>query len=244
MHWLSRLLLIFALTGPCFGQGHTRLTYLRIYRPIIEEKLKLGSDSPAERLKNLRALFADAACQPNQISEQAVPGRELPNLMCRLPGTEEGTIVVGANSGYKEKGEKGAVQWSGLAMLPLLAESFGPVLHRFTMVFIAFSGPGQTGSSWYVSQLSGAERRSILAMVDLDSIGRTSPVYAPAQKDQTLAKWLTTASRSLNLPRDPYDISSRSVMGGRGAAVVSTTILPLADAKPFAYADIAAITIQ
>jgi VWFA-related protein len=235
--------IVFALLAAGFGQGHT-IQYMRLYRSVIEEKLKLSTDDPQERLRHLRALFVDAGCQPNQITEQAVPGRDEPNLMCTLPGKIEGTIIVGANSGYKDKGERGVVQWGGLAMLPILAESFGPVLHRYTLVFVAFAGPGQAGSSYYVSHLSEAQRRSTLAMIDLDSVGRTSPVYAPAQKDPTLATWLTTASRMLNLPRDPYDISVHSVMGGRGTAVVTTTIQPLGDAKPFAYVNIPAITIE
>ena len=48
----------------------------------------------------------------------------------------------------------------------------------------------------------------------------------------------------LNLPIDPTDISAHTVMGGRGAAVVSSVIVPLGDAKPFAYVDIPSITIE
>src|SRR6202142_4582603 len=145
--------LVFALSAAGFGQGHT-IQYMRLYRPVIQEKLRLNAEDPGARLHNLRALFLDARCQPNQITEQAVPGRDEPNLMCTLPGKVEGTIIVGANSGYKDKGERGMVQWGGLAMLPILAESFGPVLHRYTLVFAAFAGPGQAGSSYYVSHLS------------------------------------------------------------------------------------------
>lgn len=235
--------LVFALSAACFGQGHT-IQYLRLYRPVLQEKLKLNSDDLQERVRRLRSLFVDAGCQPSQITEQAVPGRDVPNLMCTLPGKVEGTIIVGANSGYKDKGERGVVQWGGLAMLPILAESFGPVLHRYTLVFVAFAGPGQAGSSYYVSHLSEAEKRSMLAVIDLDSVGRTSPVYAPAQQDTTLATWLVTASRMLNLPIDPTDVSAHTVMGGRGAAIVRSIIVPLGDAKPFAYVDIPAITIQ
>ena len=101
--------LICALSVACLGQGHP-IQYLRLYRPVLQEKLKLNSDDLQERVRHLRALFADAGCQPNQITEQAVPGRDIPNLMCTLPGKVDGTIVVGANSGYKDKGERGMVQ--------------------------------------------------------------------------------------------------------------------------------------
>lgn len=238
MIWIYRVLLALSLSATCCAQG---FTYLRIHRPLIEEKLKLGSDKQGERLHSLRTLFEKAGCP--HITEQAVPGQESPNLICTLPGSEAGTIVVGASAGYKDRGERGDVQWSGLAMLPLLAESLNAVVHRHTLVFIAFTGRLQDGSSWYTNQLSEAQRKGTVAMVDLNEIGRTPPICVPSQNDETLAKWLATAARSLNLRYNPYDISPRAMAIRAGLRNVPQAVAE-ADAKSFSHFNIPAITLR
>ena len=72
--------------------------------------------------------------------EQQVPGQEVPNLICILPGEEEGTLVVGASSDYRSPDATTSDGWSTLTALPFLPESLSLVPHRFTLMFIAFTG--------------------------------------------------------------------------------------------------------
>ena len=134
--------------------------------------------------------------------EQQVPGQEVPNLMCILPGKEEGTLVVGASSDYRSPDAMTSDGWSTLTALPLLAESLSLVPHRFTLMFIAFTEHqnGMQGASWYVSQLTDAQRKSIRAMVNLNSLGKAPPVFTMAQSDNTLATWLQVAAQALRIP--------------------------------------------
>jgi len=68
-----------------------------------------------------------------------VPKEESP-LICLLPATEEGTIIVGASLDYAAEEAKAPAHWSALALLPLLAKSLISVPHRCTLKLVAFPG--------------------------------------------------------------------------------------------------------
>jgi VWFA-related protein len=220
------------------------IVYVRVDRPLIQEHLKLAQDGEAERLRTLRNLFQKAGCA--QVLEQQVPKEESPNLICILPGDEEGTIIVGASLDYPSQEANNPSRWSTLSMLPLLAESLSSVPHRFTLMFVAFTGHehGMRGASWYLSQLTEAQRKPIQAMVDLDNLGRTPAVYALAQSDNTLANWLKVAAVSLQLPTPPQvDASTANLLLQNGVLAVKDEDL-WANAKPFEHDHIPAITVQ
>ena len=120
MSWASQVLIVLALAVTGAAQS---IIYLRLDRSIIQERLTPSPDRPAERTATLKALFKKAGCRPEQLSEQPVPGEETPNVICTVAGTGDGTLVIAASSDYRDRNERGLVEWSGLVMLPLLAES-------------------------------------------------------------------------------------------------------------------------
>ena len=229
----SRVLPVLVLALSTAGLADT-VIYVRIHRPLIEQRLKLAPETKLDRLILLRTLFEQAGCKANQISEQEVPDQDLPNMICTLPGSNEGTIVVGVRADYKARGPESAVDWSGLAMLPLLAESLNATPRRCTLVFVAFTGHDKhlRGASWYVEQLSAAEKASVRAMVDLDTIGRTLPVFALGQDDTVMADLLVAAARALRLNYTPLKTAE------------TDSDEALGDAKPFQRAHIPAIALQ
>jgi VWFA-related protein len=220
------------------------ITYVRVHKQLIEEHLKLAHDGEAERIRTLRNLFRKAGCP--QVLEQEVPKEEFPNLVCLLPGDEEGAIIVGASLDYAPEEAQNPARWSTLALLPLLAESLSPVPHRFTLMLVAFTGHehGIRGATWYLSQLTEAQRKPIRAMIDLDNLGRTPAVYALAQSDKTLANWLQVAAFSLQLPTPPMvDASTANLPLQNGVLAVKDEDL-WANAKPFEREHIPAISVQ
>jgi Peptidase family M28 len=234
------LLLFVPLATMCIADN---IVYMRVPRPSIEEHLKLAQDVEAERVRTLRNLFQKAGCP--QIIEQEVPKEESPTLICLLPGTEEGTIIVGASLDYAPEEAKDPAHWSALALLPLLAKSLGQVPHRCTLKLVAFPGRehGMRGATWYVSQLTEAQRKTMRAMVDLDNLGRTPAVYALAQSDNTLAVWLQAAAHSLQLATPALvDATTASLLKNSSLAIKDEDLW--ADAKPFEQAHIPAITVQ
>ncbi len=241
MKYVLRSLVFVALATTCIADS---IVYVRVNRPLIAEHLKLANDGEAERVRTLRSLFQKAGCP--QVLEQEVPKEEFPNLICLLPGDEEGAIIVGASLDYAPDEAKTPARWSALALLPMLAESLSSVPHRFTLMFIAFTGHehGMRGANWYLSRLTEAQRKPIQAMVDLDNLGRTPAVYALAQSDRTLAKWLQVAAVSLQLPNPPrVDASTANLPLQNGALAVKDEDL-WANAKPFEHEHIPAIAVQ
>jgi VWFA-related protein len=196
MKVLYGLAFLALLSVPSSGDS---IVYVRVHRPLIEEQLKLAPATPADRLRTLRALFQKGGCP--QVVEQQVPEEEFPNLICVLPGQEDGTLLVSA--AFDAQPDDPAGRWNSLTLLPLLVESISLVPHRFTVMLAAFTGHphADRGAAWYLEHLTEEQRKSIQAAIDLDDLGRTPPVYALAQPDRALSAWLDVAAQSLQLPR-------------------------------------------
>ncbi len=176
---MRKVLLLFAVVALTTCSFAANLTYVRVDEPIVESRLALKPVDQAARLTMLRNQFLKAGCTADQIKEQPVPGQDQPNLICTLPGTEPGSIVIGARSDYQSKGDELKVDWATLTTLPLLAESLVLTPHRYSLVFVAFTGHKDlAGSAAYLKSLSDDERKAIRAMIDLDQIGRTPATFS------------------------------------------------------------------
>jgi VWFA-related protein len=238
MKWVLWLLALSLLVTTCSGDS---IVYVRVHRPLIDAHLSLAPQSEADRIHTVHSLFQKGGCP--QIMEQSVPQQDFPNVICLLPGSEEGTLVVSASSDYGQDDPSG---WSTLAMLPLLVESFAQVPHRFTIAVVAFTGRDHhlRGASWYVEHLSDDQRKNIRALVDLDNLGRTPAVYALAQKDRTLGTWLEVAAHSLQFPTpalmEPSTFSTPLVNGQFSVREEDLW----ANAKPFEHEHVPSITVQ
>ena len=210
MRPLFRIFLFCLISALCFGGS---IVYLRIHKNALAERIKANPASPSERVPRLRSLFQAAGCTANQIAEQPVPKEELPNVLCRLPGTEPGTIVVSAPIDFETATSDDQARWATAAMLPLLAESLAPAPHRFSMTFVALSGHdhGSRGSTEFLKALSEVQRKEIRAMISLEEVGRTPLVYVLGQEDPLLANWLSVAATTLHVRAIPAEINARTV---------------------------------
>ncbi len=229
-----KLILLLILAVTCFADS---LTYLRIEQPVIDKRLQTVPATDKERVDTIRAQFRAAGCTPDQIQQQSVPDEDLPNVICTLPGPEPGAIVIATGLDSKTHGEEALVDWGGVAMLPLLAESLNSAPHRQTLVFAAFAGHdrGFAGANRYLKQLSDDQRAQIRGMIQIDKVGRTPAAYAfpgpdtsrmasvgqkpvlreTAHDPTTMSKVLPIAARSLKLPQDPKLINDIPATGAR-----------------------------
>jgi VWFA-related protein len=155
------------------------LTFLRVDKAIVEQRLKKLPKTPIDRLHMLRAEFVKAGCP--QVREQHFVGEQLPNVLCTVPGKAKGgTILVSVPIEYKNEGDDAVVGWAGLLTLPMLAEAINSTQHQSTYVLAAFAGNdrGVSGVKWYLQQLTPVERQKLRGVVALSKIGRGPVKYA------------------------------------------------------------------
>src|SRR5450755_689313 len=199
----SSLLVVFALSCACLADN---VTFLRLDKSVVQQRLQQLPQSPDQRVRSLQTMFEKAGCAKANVEVQSVPGQSLPNVLCTLPGTEAGTILIATRLDYEGRGEEGSVGWGGVVMLPLLAESLTSTTHRHTLVFAAFAGNNMAGASWYWKNLSDPQRLEVRGMVDLDHLGRTAAGYSAETSGAAMARLLPAASRALQLNPEPQPI--------------------------------------
>jgi VWFA-related protein len=220
----SSLAVLFALSGACFADN---VTYLRIDSSIVQQRLEKAPQVADDRVRALGQMFAKAGCPAAQVQVQPVPKQSLPNVLCTLPGSEKGTILIAARIDYDGRGEESEVGWGGIVMLPLLAESLTSAAHRHTLVFAAFSGANLAGANWYWKNLTDQQRGEFRGMVDLDHVGRTAAGFSAASSGAVMARLLPAAARALRIAPEPLLLPNT----------------PDNDAEFFQHAHVPAITI-
>jgi Zn-dependent M28 family amino/carboxypeptidase len=104
----------------------------------------------------LHRLFTEAGCRDDRLTEQAVKGTKVPNVVCILPGMTDTRIVIGAHFDKVRRGMGVADNWSGASLLPSLFESLRNQVRRHTMVFVGFTDEemGLVGSRFFVRSLT------------------------------------------------------------------------------------------
>lgn len=250
LRWF-KLLVVLAFSCACLADN---VTFLRIDKSIVQQRVQQVPPTADQRTHTLRTMFERAGCAKANIEIQSVPDQQLPNVICTLPGTEYGTILIAARIDYDGRGEEGAVGWGGVAMLPLLAESLTSTNHRHTLIFAAFSGSNLGGAAWYWKNLTDAQRREFRGVVDLNHIGRTAAGYSTVSSGAVMARLLPAAGRALQISPEPQpiaDVPDGNAMFFQRAHVPAITIYsagftsgtsegekPLAEANPLLPADV------
>lgn len=213
VRWLL-FLVVALMCGISYGSDNR---FIRLEAPAVIKNLDSAPSDLTERVALLKKAFENAGCEAKQITEQAVPGQAAPNVLCTLPGKEEGTIVIAARLDYKSKGDELTVDSATLNLLPLLAQSLYPTERKYTMVFIAFSGSDKRqGSSYYLSQLTGPQKKAIRGMVFLDHLGRSGTRFMfPSQSNDSDISHVGRNSHGLVSAEHGSSSSDDRGLGGR-----------------------------
>ena len=203
IHVLSILFLapVLAQAAPIETQVVPRVT--------IEQRLRRFSRSNWTRATELRKIFEEAGCA-DRLSEQTVAPEVPPNVVCRLPGSTDSTIIVGAHSDLRGRGQGVLDDWSGAALLASLFQALRGSIRQHTFIFVGFTAEEHhmKGSRFYVKQLNAAGVGKIRAMVNLDCIGAASTAVWTHHGDPKLLAILYdvgreehSAVRNVNLVR-------------------------------------------
>ncbi len=171
----------------------------------------------AARQSRLLEIFAEAGCE--QLEERAGGESELPHVVCILPGSGEGRILVSANFDAPIR-RSSHDNWTGAAMLPSLYRSLRVAERRHTYEFVGFAderpGQGSPADSFRVlERLPDEERGRIDALVGLQGLRIDLPAVWEVRADPNLRLDLYSVSRSLDLPMRHVDFVVRPGSGRR-----------------------------
>lgn len=173
-----------------------------VSRTTVEARLRRYATKNEERETTLKRMFGEAGCDAAHLSEQAVKGAKLPNVICVLPGSSSKEIIVGGHFDHVSEGDGVVDNWSGASLLPSLYEAVKVATRAHTYVFIGFTDEekGEVGSRFYARQLSKEEAEGIDAMVNMDTLGLAPTEVWASHSDKQLTSALAFVARQLNLP--------------------------------------------
>ena len=196
---LTRIFLVGAASG-ALAQGQFQFQALQ--RDVVEARLKAFALKNGEREKELQALFREAGCDGDRLSEQAVKHLKEPNVVCTLPGKTNAVILVGAHYDHVDVGDGVVDNWSGASLLPSFFQVLKSQTRNHTYVFVAFSGEekGLVGSEYYAKQLTAADRANIEAMINLDTLGLGPTEVWVSHGDKHLVMAFNAVAHAINLP--------------------------------------------
>ena len=230
-----RAVLCIGLVTCCAAQSPKSITYLRLGPQIVEQRLQPPASSEDWSIA-LRQQYVEAGIPSYQIVEQAVPGSSQKMVMCTIAGRSDSVILVSASLARPKDDDAASVAWASLAMLPLLAESLNAVSTDSAILFLALPGDKHhhPGSSWYVRQLSEAQRKNIKAAVEVSEVGRGAPTFDTDRRGRSLAEWLDTSAVSLGVtglqpsaPDDSLDFGDAKAFRSAGVPAITVSSQPV-----------------
>jgi hypothetical protein len=144
----ARLLMVVPILCAFSLSAQTR--FALVGSETVQRRLDLYKGNDSTREAALLKLFAQAGCPTASLSEQLVPHRKQPNIVCVLPGSTPEVIVVGAHFDHVPQGDGVVDNWSGASLLPSLFQSLNNSPRKHTFIFVAFSGEeeGLLGSAF------------------------------------------------------------------------------------------------
>jgi len=200
--------------------------------PVPRETLMAGlADVPQksfDRAERLVQLFKKTGMR--NVTRQSIPMKEAGgNVIGTLPGQTQEVILVGAHLDHATKGTGAIDDWTGVVCLVNLARALVGVSPHHTFVFVGFDleERGHGGSRWYIEQMGPEQKRLIVAMVNLECLGISTPKV-----------WLTGSADALEDLARTVAAKEKMPLEFRQLQGVS------ADSDPFMAAGIAAITFD
>lgn len=195
---------------------------------IVQERLQRYAQSNPARETVIKKLFSDAGC--TALKEQPVQKSALPNVVCTLPGTGGGgVIVVGAHFDHVRRGDGVADNWSGASLLPSLYQSLNAKPRHHTFVFVSFTDEekGFVGSQAYVKGLSEEEIAQIQAMINIDTLGLGPTEVWVHNSDPKLVEEFFSTAEAMNLPAREMNVDRIGDSDGRSFKARKIPIITL-----------------
>src|ERR1700693_576234 len=197
---------------------------------VIEGRLKSFKGNDSQRQATVKALFHEAGCTGENLTEQPVKGLKQSNVICVLPGSTSAVILIGAHFDHADVGEGVVDNWTGASLLPSLYQALNTQRRRHTFLFLAFAGEekGLVGSRFYVQSLTEEQAKKIDATVIMDTLGLGPTEMWVSRSDKRLVNLLYGMSQLLKLPLSGVNVDK----------------VGMSDEEPFIKRNIPAIIIH
>jgi len=215
IHPRARTLLVPALAAAFIGQaGAETIQFKPVDPAVVEQRFNQVVKKNSERADALRKLFVQAGCAGDKLTDQAIKGSDLSNIVCTLAGSGNGVVVVGAHYDKSRGGEGAVDNWSGAALLPSLYESLAGTPRNATFVFVGFADQDRAGSgaASYV-KASGGKLSNVRAMVNLSCLGLSPTKVALDHSNKELVNALARIAASMKLPVSGMDLGGSMETG-------------------------------
>ena len=136
---LNRLAGFVALTlaGTIPVPAQTSITFSPVDKQTVLTRFQDVPTKNTDRQQRIKALFAEVGCG-DLITEQKLKHSDYANVICRLPGETDETIIVGAHFDKVVNGMGAIDNWSGASLLASLYQSLVGTKRRHTFLFISF----------------------------------------------------------------------------------------------------------
>jgi Zn-dependent M28 family amino/carboxypeptidase len=132
----------------------------------------------------------------------------LPNVVCKLRGSSDRVIIVGAHFDHVADGDGVVDNWSGASLLPSLYEAIKDVPREHTFLFIGFTDEekGEIGSRFYAQQMTKEQVSTTDAMVNLDTLGLAPTEVWKSHSDKLLVRALAYMAGLMKAPISGADV--------------------------------------
>ncbi|MCH2169611.1 M28 family metallopeptidase [Myxococcota bacterium] len=225
--WMAVSLACAKQVATPFDQFQVDVPIARVERTEVLARLDEIPQTNRDRGRRLRELFVAAGCTghhegpdgwleggsegrvssappPSPPSQRRTHGSaRLENIVCKLPGESNESIVVGAQYDLPKYGDGVVDNWSGVAMLPALYRALAARPRHHTFYFVGFTdtSSGRSGSLDFARDLLAlGEFESLQAMVNVKGVGLQEPAVWGRRADPDLLLDLSAVASNLEQP--------------------------------------------
>lgn len=176
--------------------------FFRVSSQDLMESLAKSPQSNRARAHLLLEEFERRGCLNAEMA--VISGSPHKNVVCKLEGVTNVTVVVGAHYDKTRAGKGVADNWTGVSLLPYLYAEMAARKPRHTYVFVGFAEEetSSLGASHYVSNLTQEEFNNTAAMINLDTLG-LGLLQADPRSSRFLMHRLSCAALSTGLEIAP-----------------------------------------
>ena len=169
------LLFIFTFSAQTFGQDANSMVSTA---EAVTETVKLVPCKNAERFETVKKLFVQMGAKEEAVTVEKFDKDKISNIVVKVKGKSDETIVVGAHYDEIGDGSCGAIDnWTGISIIAHIYKSLSKFNVEKSYIFVAFDQEekGLFGSEAMAKAIPKENREKYCAMVNFDSFGFSMP---------------------------------------------------------------------